>query len=163
MSNNIIIGVDPGYDRCGIAVLDASCGVGKEVLLFSTCVQTAKHDTFHARLGKIASVFSETVVNFKPNILAIESLFFNNNQKTASRVLEVKGAVEVLAINRNLDIREFTPLQIKSAITGNGRADKKDIYRMLQHLVKINKDIKVDDEFDAIACALTCSASVKFK
>ena len=163
MNKNVIIGVDPGYDRCGIAVINSIKGVGAEELLFSTCVQTSQKNDFHTRLKNISNAFNDVLEKFQPGVLSIENLYFNTNQKTASKVLEVKGAIEILALNKNLLVYEYTPLQIKNAIAGNGRAGKREVYSMLKHLIKINKEIKIDDEFDAIACALTCSASIKFQ
>ncbi len=155
-----ILAVDPGYDRCGLAVLDAP-SVGSESLLYSSCVQTNKKDTYYLRIKQILKEAEELINLHKPSHLAIEKLFFNSNQKTASQVSEVRGAFLFLALKENLEILEFTPLQIKLAVTGNGRADKKAIYEILPKLIKIGKEIKLDDEYDAIACALTASAMRK--
>ncbi len=151
-----VLAVDPGYDRCGLAVLDAP-SVGSEILLYSTCVQTNKKDSYYLRLKQILDKANQLINKHKPSHLAIEKLFFNSNQKTASQVSEVRGAFIYLAIKENLEILEFTPLQIKLAVAGNGRADKKAIYDILPKLIDIEKEIKLDDEYDAIACALTAS------
>ncbi len=156
----LIIGVDPGYDRCGVAVIDRSQGIGNEKLLFSTCIQTDKKQDFVDRLKAVLEEVNETLKKYKPDVLAIESVFFNTNQKTATKVAETKGAIMAAAIQNSTKILELTPLQIKLAITNSGRADKKAIYQMLQKLIQIEKQIKLDDEYDAIACALTASALI---
>jgi len=154
-----IIAIDPGYDRCGVAVIDVS--TGKEKLIFSDCIETDKKNDFVDRLYKVVSSVDTVIKLYNPCVFAMETLFFNTNQKTASKVSEVRGALLYLAKKHNLKIEEFTPLQIKVATTNSGRATKKEVYDMVQRLIKIDKKIKLDDEFDAIACALTCSASVR--
>ncbi len=158
--SKIIVGIDPGYDRCGVAVIDASAGVGNEELLFSTCIETNKQDDYYNRLEKVGTEVSEILKRYNVDIFAIESLFFNKNQKTATKISELKGILLFLAQKQKLNIFEYTPLQIKMAITGMGRADKRAVYELLPKLIKINKKIKLDDEFDAIACALTASVLV---
>jgi len=160
--SKIILGVDPGYDRCGVSVLDASSGVGNEELIFSVCVETSKKDTYYKRLKQVLDEIESVIQTYKPNILAIENLFFNKNQKTVTKISEIRGAIIYLALKHKMQIQEFTPLQIKVATTGAGRADKKAVYEMLPKIIKIKKEIKLDDEFDAIACALTCSAHNAF-
>ena len=152
-----ILAIDPGYDRCGVAIVDAH-SVGGEVLVFSDCIETKKSDSYYARLKQVLDAVDTLADLHKPNIFAIENLFFNTNQKTASKVSEVRGALLYLAMKKGLEIKEFTPLQIKLAVAGNGRADKRAVYEILPKLIKIDKKIKLDDEFDAIACALTASA-----
>jgi len=93
--------------------------------------------------------------------MAIENLFFNSNQKTALKVSEARGIIMYQALSGGLKVFEYTPLQIKIAITGYGRGDKKQVTDMLHHLIKIDKKIKYDDEYDAIAVGLTHLASHK--
>ncbi len=152
-----ILGIDPGYDRCGVAVLEAS-SVGSERLTFSHCIETNKKDDYHKRLFDVTSQVKQIIELYKPDLFAIENLFFNTNQKTATKISEIRGTLLYLALEKNIKILELTPLQIKLAVAGNGRADKKAVYEILPKLIKIEKNIKLDDEFDAIACALTASA-----
>jgi len=153
----LILAVDPGYDRCGVAIVDASAGVGSEKLVFSHCIETDKKKDFYQRLLDIADFAEALMKKYDITHFAIEKLFFNTNQKTASKVSEVRGVLLYLARKYELTILEYTPLQIKLAITGNGRADKRAVYEMLPKIIKIEKNIKLDDEFDAIACGLTAS------
>ncbi len=157
--NKTVLAIDPGYDRCGFAVL--SYGV-EEKLLESGCIETDKKDSFYSRLLFVLEEIEKIIKRGDIDELAIENLFFNTNQKTASKVAELRGAVLYLAAKNKLDIYEYTPLQIKQAVTSSGRADKKAVYTMVNSLLKIDKNIKLDDEYDAIACALTHSASSKF-
>jgi len=93
--------------------------------------------------------------------MAIEKLFFTTNQKTVMGVSEARGVIMYQALLNKIPVFEYTPLQIKIAITGYGRGDKKQIIAMLQHLIKIEKEIKYDDEYDAIAVGLTHLACTK--
>ncbi len=153
-----IIAIDPGYDRCGIAVLEKKDG--KETLLESTCVVTDRKKTFEKRLLHISSELNSYINTHKPDLCVFENLFFTTNQKTAMRVAEARGALLLTAIKSDVQIHEFTPKQIKIAVTGDGSATKQQVMLMLPRIIKIDKNIKYDDEYDAIAVALTASASL---
>lgn len=155
-----ILAIDPGYERLGIAVLEKIND--KENLIFSECYRTDSKKDFVDRLESIGLRVKEIIRLYKPETLAIETLIFNTNQKTAMRVSEVRGAIIFLAKEAGLLIRELTPLQIKMAITGYGRSDKKQMLAMLVKLIKIEKNRKTkDDEYDAIATGLACIAHFK--
>lgn len=154
----IILGIDPGYERIGLAIIERA-EKGREILIFSDCFQTDKKLPHAERLKLIAEYVRIVVEKYKPNLLGIEKLYFNENQKTAMRVAEARGTIIVVAKEAGLQIEEFTPLQIKIAITGYGRADKKQVSAMVNRLVKINKKVVFDDEYDAIATAITTSVS----
>ncbi len=150
------IGIDPGYERLGVAIIEKDININKkEVLLYSDCVKTPATLPFLDRLTIIGETVKQLIKKHKPKVLAIEKLYFNSNQKTAMHVSQVIGAIIYIAKSQNIKVYEYTPLQIKSAITGNGRADKKQIMTILPHLIKIEKEIKHDDEYDAIAVGLT--------
>ncbi|MFH0846259.1 MAG: crossover junction endodeoxyribonuclease RuvC [Patescibacteria group bacterium] len=149
-----IISIDPGYERLGIAIIEKESGQ-KEELLYSACFQTCGKDCFEDRLNEIGREIEKIITEYKPQALIIESLFFNNNQKTALKVSEAKGIIKYCALSKNIPVYEFTPLQIKTAITGYGRSDKKQITTMLPNLINIKKEVKYDDEYDAIAVGLT--------
>lgn len=153
-----IIAIDPGYERLGIAILEKKEGQ-KETLLFSECFQTSSKLPHYQRLGNIYKRIEEILKEYKPKYLAIENLFFNTNQKTAMMVSEARGTIISLCVAKNLEVKEFTPLQIKSAVTGHGRSDKNSVIKMIPLLIKINKKIKHDDEYDAIAVGLTFFAT----
>src|SRR3989344_1618558 len=153
-----ILGIDPGYEKIGVAVIEKN-HQGREVLLFSDCITTKKDLEHHKRLSRLGKEIEKVIKVYKPSILSIEKLFFNENQKTAMKVSEARGTLLYVASCADMEIREFTPLQIKTAITGYGRADKKQMMAMLPKLISIAQKVREDDEYDAIAAALTASAT----
>ncbi len=148
-----VLGIDPGYGRCGVAVLEKTSH--KHILLYSDCIETSAKDEFGPRLATVISSCETVLKSFHPDCVAIEKLFFTNNAKTAMHVAEVRGALINMASRAGITLAEYTPAQIKNASTGSGRADKKQITKMLHMLVDINKEIKHDDEYDAIAVGIT--------
>ena len=149
-----VIAVDPGYDRLGVAVVEKH--KGKEMLIYSDCIETDRAHSFQERLRFLGKEFEKLLKEHKPDALAIEKLFFNVNQKTAMAVAEVRGMLIYLAVSKNLEIYEYGPQEIKVAVTGYGKSDKKQVADMLHKLISIEKKINRDDEYDAIAVGLTC-------
>jgi crossover junction endodeoxyribonuclease RuvC len=137
----VVIGIDPGFDRVGIAIIEKEKNK-KEILIFSTCIKTKRTDSFEKRLLVVGEAVSFYIKKYKPSELAIEKLFFTTNQKTAMGVSEARGVCVYLGIKNKLILGEYTPLQIKMAITGYGRADKKDLPFMLEKLIFIPKNLK---------------------
>lgn len=154
-----IIAIDPGYERMGIAVLERIHG--KDVLLYSSCVVTPRDVDFSLRLGMLTEEFRAVIREWKPEQCAIEKLFFTNNQKTAMRVSETRGALIGAATECRLPIFDYSPLEIKVAVTGFGHAGKGEVSGMVRRLVKMSHIPKHDDEYDAIACGLTHLATVR--
>ncbi len=153
-----ILGIDPGYDRVGIAIVEKTAK-SKEILLYSECLQTSSKDTFYVRLRQVGKKIEEIIALYSPDALAIESLFITKNQKTAMRVAEARGVIAYEAVKKDIPIYEYTPLQIKIAVTGHGTSDKTQVTKMIPLLIKISEKKSLDDEYDAIAVALTCMAS----
>ncbi len=160
-----IISIDPGYERLGIAIIEKE-KTTKETLVYSTCFKTSAKLPFTSRLRLIGDEIKRLIKKFSPSALAIETLFLSNNQKTAMRVSEVRGAILYIATINNLKIYEYTPLAIKIATTGYGKSTKNQIIAMIPRLIKIdtaksgiNKKITHDDEYDAIAVGITCLAT----
>jgi crossover junction endodeoxyribonuclease RuvC len=151
----IILGIDPGFERLGIAVLEKSSAKDKEKVIFSECFKTSSTLSFPERLSLIGDEVKKIIKKYKPEILAIETLFLNNNQKTVMHVSEVRGVIIYEAFKANLKIFEASPPQIKMATTGYGKANKEQMIKMVKILVKIDDAKKSDDELDAIAIALT--------
>ncbi|HBA45650.1 hypothetical protein A2W67_01035 [Candidatus Nomurabacteria bacterium RIFCSPLOWO2_02_40_28] len=160
-----ILGVDPGFERLGIAVLERTPEVlpqgQKEKIIFSECFKTSAKLEFSVRLSLIGEEVRNIIKKYKPEVLAIETLFLNTNQKTVMRVAEARGVVVYESARAGLKIFEASPPQIKIATTGYGRANKEQINKMLKILVEIDKNKKSDDELDAIAIALTAFAHLK--
>jgi crossover junction endodeoxyribonuclease RuvC len=155
-----IIALDPGYDRCGLAVIERGED-GKEILLDSKCITTHKTDPFEKRMVIVAQAFREWLTLYQPTVCVLENLFFSSNQKTAMRVAEMRGALILVVSELGIPIHEFTPKQVKIAVTGDGSATKKQVIMMVPKLIRIEKEILLDDEFDAIAVGLTASASLR--
>lgn len=147
-----IISIDPGYERLGIAILEKA---KKETLLFSECFKTKATLPFVDRLELVGKEVARVIEEYSPKALAIENLFIETNQKTAMRVAEVRGAILYQARILGLEIYEYTPLQIKVATTGYGKATKTQVMTMVKKLVSGAESIKQDDEMDAIAIGLT--------
>lgn len=152
-----IIGIDPGYDRLGIAVIDKPAK-GKEALVYSDCFKTSAKNSIYERLQSVGAEISRILEEFEPDELAIENLFITKNQKTAMRVAEARGVIIYEAQKRGLAIKEYTPMEIKLAVTGDGRSDKIRMTKMVGLLIKMPDRRMIDDEYDAVAIALTHSA-----
>ena len=154
-----VLATDPGYDRLGVAVLE--CQNGNDVLLYSDCVTTEKNIPISERIHAIGATFEKLLKEYKPNAVALESLFFNKNQKTAIAVAETRGVLLYLAQLHNCSVHEFSPQQIKVAITGYGKSDKKQVAEMTKRLLSGVREDALDDEYDAIATGLTFLACAK--
>ncbi len=159
-STERILAIDPGYDRVGVALIDKPLQ-GKEILVDSTCILTNSNDSFVVRLAQIGTEVTRMIKTHHPTLFAIENLFLVNNQKTAMRVAEARGMLLYVAHTKGLPIHEFTPLEIKAAITGDGKSPKDRVMYMLPKLIEVTKPITYDDEWDAIAIGITCSAHLR--
>ena len=144
-----VLAIDPGYGRCGVAVLEKEGG--KEVLLYSACIETSVKADFAVRLAEVADECTRLMKKYMPKAVALEKLYFSSNQKTAMRVAEVRGALIQAASNEGLAVFEYGPGEVKSAVASSGRADKQQVAKMLHALLTIEKRIERDDEYDAIA------------
>jgi len=154
-----IIGIDPGYDRCGFAIIERDIA-RNETLIHSECFETTARSPFLKRLHDVGSRFAQLISIHKPTVCAIEKVYFTTNQKTAMRVAEVRGVLLFLATQHKQTVFEYTPNEIKVAIAGDGSADKKQVIFMIPKLLRIEHTISRDDEYDAIATALTASACI---
>jgi crossover junction endodeoxyribonuclease RuvC len=160
-----IIGIDPGYDRVGIAIAEKKSSKEKEVLVYSECFVTDRVGAsaeIYNRLTAVGLRIRTLIEEYQPDALAMETLFITKNQKTAMHVSEARGIIAYEAHLHKLPIFEYSPPQIKIAITGYGRSDKTHMIKMIPLLVIIDpkKQEKkmLDDEYDAVAVALTCLA-----
>jgi len=152
-----VIAIDPGYERMGVAIIEKE--KGKENLLFSECFKTSSKLPHEERLKLIGQEIESLIKKYKPEAMAIETLFFKTNQKTAMHVSEARGVMLYVASTLGLSVKEFSPMAIKIAVTGYGNSDKEQVTLMVQKLIKIEKEIKYDDEYDAIAVGLTYFAT----
>ena len=146
-----ILGIDPGYDRLGLAVIEGD--PSRPVLLWSLCASPAK-GTPSARLSEVQTFVEKAIRKHKPDLIAIETLFFSTNRKTALGVAEARGAVLSAAGKAGLPVAEYAPSTVKLAVTGYGAADKGAIARMVPKLLSLPTKKRLDDELDAIAVAI---------
>lgn len=153
--SNIILAIDPGYDRMGWA-----CGSnekGHTQLLSFGCIQTKKTDTHHQRLQQLQSELAKIIQEYTPSQVAIENIYFSKNQKTALQVAEARGIIIGTCLLQKLPITEYNPNSIKLAVTGYGNANKAAVDKMirLQFGTQIPNTAIIDDAMDAIAILLT--------
>jgi crossover junction endodeoxyribonuclease RuvC len=159
MTNMIILGIDPGIGRCGWGVIKAE-GSNLKVQSYG-CIETKPDKKIEERLLQIGEEVNDLIKENRPDVLAIEELFFGTNSKTALIVGHARGVILLEASRKKLPVFVYTPLQIKMALTGYGRADKNQIAQMVKVILKLEKIPKIDDTSDALAAALTHSFSAK--
>ncbi|HVZ11560.1 MAG TPA: crossover junction endodeoxyribonuclease RuvC [Patescibacteria group bacterium] len=156
----VILGVDPGIGRTGWGVILKN-GNNTKPLEYG-CIETAAGLPIETRLLEIKKELVAIVKKHKPEAMGIEELFFNTNAKTALIVGQARGAIIVTAAELGLEIFSYTPLQVKTAIAGYGRAEKAQMGRMVKMLLGLSEIPKPDDTADALAIALACAYSVKY-
>lgn len=148
-----ILGVDPGYQRTGYAVLEAS-RERKAVLVESGVFETSAADPFHLRLVQTRDALREVIERLEPTELALEELFWSKNVKTAIAVAQARGVLMLTASEMGLEIAEYAPTVLKLGLTGSGNADKGQVKYMVEQMLKLPEAKRLDDEYDAIALAL---------
>jgi crossover junction endodeoxyribonuclease RuvC len=151
----IILGIDPGFARTGFGVIEEK---NKNLrALDYGCLSTPANLSFEKRLKKICDGMTGLIKKYRPEVCAVEKIYFCKNTKTAIDVGQARGVVVLTATKRNLAIYEFTPLQVKQTITGYGKAEKQQIQKMVKILLNLKKIPKPDDASDALALAI-CGA-----
>lgn len=157
----VVLGIDPGLALTGWSILEKKPELK---LLAYGCIKTSKEQKQEKRLLKIFEDLQEIIKKYKPKIVCLEKIFFNTNAKTALTIGEVRGVIKTCALLNNLSVFEFTPLQIKNCIAGYGRAEKKQMQKMVKVLLGLKQIPKPDDAADAVAAALTyCSYNQKLE
>lgn len=150
----IILGIDPGYERCGFAIIQYKKG-NKNILQYG-CIKTSAQKIFPERLTEIANDFTTLLEHFQPNIIAIEDLYFAQNVTTGLKVSQVRGVLIYLAHQAGAEILEPSPLVVKQSFTGNGKADKQAMKIMAEKQFRLVGN-PLDDTIDAIAVAYWAS------
>jgi len=154
-----IIGIDPGIARTGWGIIEKNNSNVKAVQF--GCFQTQAKEQIPNRLKYIFSFLTQLIEEYRPDSLAIEELFFNTNAKTALIVGQARGVVILTAALKGIPVSIYTPLQVKIAITGYGRAEKSQIGQMVKVLLKLSSIPAPDDTADALAIALTHAFTVR--
>jgi crossover junction endodeoxyribonuclease RuvC len=156
----IILGIDPGTASTGYGVIRIRSKKQKTknnpTCLAYGLIKTSPSSTPPERLRKINNELSKIIKKYRPEILSIENIYFFRNLKTAIPVSQAKGVILLTAAKNKVPIQEFTPLQIKSSITKNGWAEKKDVQKSIKRILRLKEVPKPDDAADALAAALTC-------
>lgn len=151
-----VLAIDPGYDRLGIAVVEGD--PSRPTVVWSDCVTPPKGEK-EERLAAVERAVAVAIQEYGPDVFALETLFFSTNKKTAIGVAEARGAALAAAGAAGVRVVEFSPGTVKLAVTGDGRADKAAIARMVPRLVTLSPKKRLDDELDAIAVGIAALAS----
>lgn len=156
-----ILGIDPGTGILGFGVIDSDKGNLR--LVDAGVIRTPVKEDDAVRLQTIYEEISDIIADTKPTVMAVEKLFFAQNVTTAMTVAQARGVVLLAGRQANLEIHEYTPLQIKQALTGYGRAEKKQIQEMVKVILKLKVVPKPDDAADALAAAITHSMTMRLR
>lgn len=154
------IGIDPGTATTGFSIVEKK-HKGEIKLLDYGCIKTAANLAMGIRLNQIAKDLESLIKKWKPSIASVERLFFNKNVKTAMTVAQARGVILQTLEAHGIEQEEYTPLQVKSAICGYGKADKKMVQDMIKILLGLPKAPKPDDAADAVALAICSINSLK--
>jgi crossover junction endodeoxyribonuclease RuvC len=152
----IILGIDPGLAIAGYGIVEKN-GSNLKPIDYGA-IRTPKEESTAVRLAMLNERLAALIKKFRPDCVAVEELFFNSNAKTVIAVAEGRGVILLTAAMECGRLYEYTPLQIKSALTGNGRADKDQVQYMVRAILKIKEPIRPDDAADALAAAI-CHAN----
>lgn len=155
-----ILGIDPGIAIVGYGVVDKEGNSYKTIAY--DAVTTRAHTPLPERLEKVYLGINEIIKTYKPDAMSIEELFFNNNAKTALTVGQARGVIILAAVQNNIPVYEYTPLQVKQALTGYGRASKSQIQQMMKSMLGLTEIPKPDDVADALAIAVCHGNSMRF-
>lgn len=153
----IILGIDPGYAITGYAIIEVNSKTKTTALIDYGCILTSSKDIFSKRLLIVYNGVRDIIEKYNPDKMAIENIYFAKNTKTAIKVSEARGVITLAATIKNIDVLGFTPLQVKQALTGYGRASKSQIQQMVKNILKLKSIPRPDDAADALAIALTCA------
>lgn len=147
-----ILGIDPGLATIGFSIVDAD----KNRMKLVTCgaISTPAHTSLSSRLDRIFHDMNELISTFCPDVMSIEELFFNTNITTGISVAHGRGVILLAAYQAGIEIFEYTPLQVKQAVAGYGRADKKQVIDMVRRILNLPAAPKPDDAADAVALAI---------
>ncbi len=156
-----ILGIDPGIGRTGWGIIDTD-GQKSTVVAYG-CIETEPKSETPGRLFALYDEVTNIMKEYSPEAFSIEDLFFNKNVTTALTVGQARGVIILAAVQHNLPVAVYTPLQVKMALTGYGRAEKSQVGKMVQLILKLPKIPTPDDTADALAIALTHGMSYKMK
>ncbi len=148
----LVLGIDPGTAITGFGLVSEEAGALKCVAM--GCIRTPAHTPLSERLVTIYDKLSSVIGHYRPDSIAIEQLFFNTNATSALAVGHARGVALLACCQAGLAVSEYTPLQVKLAVAGYGKADKKQVQSMVRLLLKLDDEPKPDDVADALAIAI---------
>ena len=151
-----ILGIDPGTSLIGWGIIDGIKAV--DFGIYKTKSNIHNRD----RVGDVFDFFSKLIKKYKPDVVSLETLFFFKNAKTVMQVSEIRGVLLLAAARSGVETREFTPLQVKQALSGYGRAQKDQIQRMVMLVLGLKESPRPDDIADALALAICCANTVRY-
>ena len=154
-----ILGVDPGFGRVGFGVIEKS---GSDwIHVAHGCIETSSKNTLSSRLIEVHEKLISIIKKYRPDHAALEELFFAKNAKTAMQVGQARGVLLLTLLQAKLPVDEYTPLEVKQAVTGYGRAEKRQLQKMIALILHLPKKPIQDDAADALAIALTAGLLLK--
>jgi len=155
-----ILGIDPGTTIIGYGILEKSFRQRLQAIKYG-CIKTNLKKNTNEKLKDLHKQLNRLIEKYKPDIIAVEKLFFFKNQKTVIEVSQARGVILLTAALRNIPVCEYTPLQIKIASTSYGRAEKIQVQKMVKYILRLKEIPKPDDVADALATAICCANSIK--
>lgn len=153
----VILGIDPGTAATGYGLIKKN---GELKLIDYGCIKTSTDLTTAERLKELNNQLNSVIRRYKPDMVAVEDIFFFKNLKTAIKVSQARGVILLTAAKLNIPVFEYTPLQVKQAVTSYGRAEKIQVQKMVKVLLDLKEIPKPDDASDALAVAICCANSV---
>jgi len=150
-----ILGIDPGTSLIGYGIIDAD-GKSFRAVNFGN-LKTKVGIKNSERVKTVYNFFNKLIKKFRPDRISLENLFFFKNVKTAIKVSEIRGVLMFAAAKNRVEIAEFTPLQVKQAVSGYGRADKPQVQKMVKLILGLKTEPRPDDTADALALAICCA------
>lgn len=153
-----ILGLDPGTATTGYGIIEKYVN-NLQCVAFG-CIQTSAGLEPPARLQRIREQLTNLILSYRPVTAAVEQLFFTKNARTAISVAHARGVMLETLSSSRIHIREYTPLQVKQAITGYGKADKTQVQKMIKAILRLNEIPRPDDAADALAVAICCANSL---
>lgn len=157
----LVLGIDPGIARTGYGLVKKENGI--LIPISYGCITTSSKTIFPIRLKELYETILKIIKKFNPEIVVIEKLFFAKNTKTAISIGQAQGVIILASINSNVSVKEYAPLEVKKSVTGFGKADKKQVQRMVKCLLKLEKIPELDDTADALSLAICYFNFAKFE
>jgi crossover junction endodeoxyribonuclease RuvC len=155
----LILGIDPGTVAIGLGLIEYQNK--KATLVAFDCLTTNPEETTAQRLGDLYQKLTKFIKKYKPEIITVEDIFFFKNLKTVIKVSQARGVILLAASQHKITVYEYTPLQIKQALTGYGRAEKKQVQHMVKAVLGLKEIPQPDDAADALAAAICCAHSLR--